>query len=92
VSIIANITYDCITLPFESFQPDQFNRIDMSEGRKAQHLINIQAFVVSFPLFLYIFTPYFVMALEKDGKIGWTDHVRNEEVLLRDKEQRNILH
>ena len=30
--------------------------------------------------------------LEKDGKISWTDHVRNEEVLLRVKEQRNILH
>ena len=25
-------------------------------------------------------------------KIGWTDHVRNEEVLLRVMEQRNILH
>jgi len=25
-------------------------------------------------------------------KIGWTDYVRNEEVLLRVKEQRNILH
>jgi hypothetical protein len=25
-------------------------------------------------------------------KIGWTDHVRNEELLLRVKEQRNILH
>ena len=25
-------------------------------------------------------------------KIGWTDHVRNEEVLLRVKEERNILH
>jgi hypothetical protein len=25
-------------------------------------------------------------------KISWTDHVRNEEVLLRDKKQRNILH
>jgi hypothetical protein len=24
-------------------------------------------------------------------KIGWTDHVRNEEVLLRVNEQRNIL-
>jgi hypothetical protein len=30
--------------------------------------------------------------LEKDGEISWTDHVRNEEVLLRVKEQRNILH
>jgi len=26
------------------------------------------------------------------GKISWTDHVRNEEVLLRVKEKRNILH
>ena len=25
-------------------------------------------------------------------KISWTDHVRNEEVLLRVKEQRNIIH
>jgi hypothetical protein len=25
-------------------------------------------------------------------KISWTDHGRNEEVLLRVKEQRNILH
>jgi hypothetical protein len=25
------------------------------------------------------------------GKISWTDHVRNEEVLLRVKEQRNYL-
>ena len=25
-------------------------------------------------------------------QINWTDHVRNEEVLLRVKEQRNILH
>jgi hypothetical protein len=29
------------------------------------------------------------MVLEK---ISWTDHVRNEDVLLRVKEQRNILH
>ena len=25
-------------------------------------------------------------------KISWTDHMRNEEVLLRVNEQRNILH
>jgi len=25
-------------------------------------------------------------------EIGWTDHVRNEEILLTVKEQRNILH
>jgi hypothetical protein len=28
----------------------------------------------------------------KMEKISWTDHVRNEEVLLRVKEQRNTLH
>ena len=28
----------------------------------------------------------------KMEKISWTDHVRNEEVLLRVNEQRNILH
>jgi len=32
------------------------------------------------------------VVLEKDGNISWTDHVRNKEVLLRVKEQRNILH
>ena len=31
------------------------------------------------------------MVLQK-GKISWTDHVRNEEVLHRDKEERNVLH
>jgi hypothetical protein len=25
-------------------------------------------------------------------KVSWTDHVRNEDVLLRVKEKRNILH
>ena len=33
--------------------------------------------------------PYFCTIHQK---ISWTDHVRNEEVLLRVKEQRNILH
>jgi hypothetical protein len=31
------------------------------------------------------------VVLEK-GKISWTDRVRNEEVLHRDNEERNILH
>jgi hypothetical protein len=30
--------------------------------------------------------------LRRMEKISWTDHVRNEEVLLRVSEQRNILH
>ena len=29
---------------------------------------------------------------KRTKKISWTDHVRNEDVLLRVKEQRNILH
>jgi hypothetical protein len=32
------------------------------------------------------------VVLEKTGKISWTDRVRNEEVLQRVKEERNILH
>jgi len=32
------------------------------------------------------------VVLEKDGKDWLTNHVRNEEVLLIIKEQRNILH
>jgi hypothetical protein len=34
----------------------------------------------------------FEMGCWRMEKISWTDHVRNEEVLLRVKEQRNILH
>ena len=38
-------------------------------------------------------TSLFVIANVKwMEKISWTDHVRNEEVLLRVNEQRNILH
>ena len=33
-----------------------------------------------------------ITALPRMEKISWTDHVRNEEVLLRVNEQRNILH
>jgi len=42
------------------------------------------------PVRLYdILSPYLIKKIEK---ISWTDHVRNEEVLLRVKKQRNILH
>jgi len=34
----------------------------------------------------------FEMCWRRMEKISWTDHVRNEEVLLRVKEQKNILH
>ena len=35
---------------------------------------------------------YIIQIIRRMEKISWTDHVRNEEVLLRVKEQRNILH
>jgi len=38
---------------------------------------------------LEIFEMWYWRRMEK---ISWTDHVRNEDVLLRVKEQRNILH
>ena len=39
------------------------------------------------------FLIYFEMwCWRRTEKISWTDHVRNEKVLLRAKEQRNILH
>jgi hypothetical protein len=34
----------------------------------------------------------FEMCCRRMEKISWTDRVRNEEVLHRDKEDRNILH
>jgi hypothetical protein len=34
----------------------------------------------------------FEMCRRRMEKISWTDHVENKEVLLRVKEQRNILH
>ena len=34
----------------------------------------------------------FLLNLDYHKKISWTDHVRNEEMLLRVNEQRNILH
>jgi hypothetical protein len=35
--------------------------------------------------------PFEMWCWRRMEKISWTDHVRNEEVLLRVKEQRNIL-
>jgi hypothetical protein len=35
---------------------------------------------------------YTALFLERMERISWIDHVRNEEVLLRVNEQRNILH
>jgi len=38
------------------------------------------------------FHSYWAINTDSMDRISWTDHVRNEEVLLRVKEQRNILH
>ena len=49
--------------------------------------------LVKIVMVCYIVTVYFEMwCWRRMEKISWTDHVRNEEVLLRVKEQRNILH
>jgi len=52
--------------------------------------------VTTFPgtvLFPLLYSVLFEMwCWRRMEKISWTDHVRNEEVLLRVKEQRNILH
>jgi hypothetical protein len=39
-----------------------------------------------------LFLKHPVLNWRRMEKISWTDHARNEEVLLRVKEQRNILH
>ena len=48
-------------------------------GRFGQH---IKKYLESFEIWCW----------RRMEKINWTDHVRNEEVLLRVNEQRNILH
>ena len=39
-------------------------------------------------MYIYIYIYIYIRIV----KLSWTDHVRNEEVLLRVNEQRNILH
>ena len=41
---------------------------------------------------LYLLESFEMWCWRRMEKISWTDHVRNEEVLLRVNEQRNILH
>jgi hypothetical protein len=40
---------------------------------------------------IFIYT-HVMWCWKRMEKISWSDHVRNEDVLLKDKEQRNILH
>jgi hypothetical protein len=40
----------------------------------------------------FLLVNYIVWCWRRMEKISWTDHVRNEDVLLRVKEQRIILH
>jgi len=53
------------------------------------NFLNKQRFIPGLALTLFIFVMGNGLRMEK---ISWTDHVRNEKVLLRVKEQRNILH
>jgi hypothetical protein len=43
-------------------------------------------------LYTHIHLESFEMCCRRMENISWTDHVRNEEVLRRVKEQRNIAH
>jgi hypothetical protein len=43
-------------------------------------------------LYIYILESFETWCWRRMEKISWTDHVRNEEVLLTVSEQRNILH
>ena len=43
-------------------------------------------------LFYFKYPQNEMLCWRRMEKISWTDHVRNEEVLLRVNEQRNILH
>ena len=52
----------------------------------------LYSYVVSFLLGYLVILESFEMCWRRMEKISWTDHVRNEEVLLRVSEQRNILH
>jgi len=45
-----------------------------------------------FVLLLLLGISFDMCCWRKMETISWTDHVRNEEVLLRVNEQRNILH
>ena len=40
----------------------------------------------------YIFNTFEIWCWRRMEKISWTDHVKNEEVLFRVNEPRNILH
>jgi len=48
-------------------------------------------------MYYILYTTYYILYTKmwcwrRMEKISWTDHVRKENVLLRVKEQRNILH
>jgi hypothetical protein len=57
--------------------------------RRDQNTVQHHWSILKIPLVLYYICPNNARWMEK---ISWTDHVRNKEVLLRVKKQRNILH
>ena len=48
--------------------------------------------ILHFYNFILVLESFEMWCLRRMEKISWTDHVRNEDVLLRVKEQRNTLH
>ena len=67
---------------------------------RSETKLNLKLIHNNVTLIVYILIPYrlqFYSVFEmwcwrRMEKVSWTDHVRNEEVLLRVNEQRNILH
>ena len=74
-------------VPYINFQPAN-NRTELTLLIRSQLVIIVTNIIIS-EEFLFIED---IQCWRRMEKISWTDHVRNEEVLLRVNEQRNILH
>ena len=67
----------------------------VSGGTSTNHQERIQLYVQHLVFVTPLLLSADIAAGSSNGrmeKISWTDHVRNEDVLLTVKEQRNILH
>ena len=60
--------------------------IHTKHSKQSQHHVDF------FFSILHLVVSFEMWCWRRMEKISWTDHVRNEEVLLRVNEQRNILH
>ena len=76
-----------------------FRRLKSPIAADVLYMAQIKSLLVRFRnvransfFFVSIASSFEMWCWRRTEKISWTDHVRNEEVLLRVKEQRNILH